>query len=82
MGFFQNIFGGGVLKREQSDQQTDRSEQPRDVKGGSFRKNIVYSRNPQAALTVSAVHRAIELRAKTLAQMPVQLRRKDYRPDR
>jgi len=79
MGFLTNIFGGGVQKREQqADQQAAQATPQKDVKGGSFRQNIVHARNPQTALTVSAVHRAIELRAKTLAQMPVQLRRKDF----
>ena len=79
MGFLTNIFGGGVQKREQqATEQAAQAAPQKDVKGGSFRQNIVHARNPQTALTVSAVHRAIELRAKTLAQMPVQLRRKDF----
>ena len=47
------------------------------VGGGSYEERIVYARNPQTALTVSAVYRATELRAKTIGQMPVQYRRKD-----
>ena len=79
MGFLTNIFGGGDQKREQqATEQAAQAAPQKDVKGGSFRQNIVHARNPQTALTVSAVHRAIELRAKTLAQMPVQLRRKDF----
>ena len=42
------------------------------VKGGSFEERIVPVRNPQKALTISAVYRATELRANTMAQMPVQ----------
>lgn len=45
--------------------------------GGSFASHIVYARSPQVALTVSAVYRAIELRSKTIGQMPVQYRIKD-----
>ena len=45
--------------------------------GGSFAERIVYARDPQTALTVSAVYRAIELRAKTIGVMPVQYQTKD-----
>lgn len=47
------------------------------VSGGSYESRIVVTRDPQKALTVSAVYRAIELRAKTIGQMPVQYRRKE-----
>jgi HK97 family phage portal protein len=49
-----------------------------EVKGGTFQERIVYARSPQTALTVSAVYRATELRATTMAVMPVQFRKKDY----
>lgn len=47
------------------------------VSGGSYAENIVYARSPQVALTVSAVHRAVELRAKTLAMMMLQYQTKN-----
>lgn len=47
------------------------------VSGGSFESRIVVTRDPRMALTVSAVYRATELRAKTIGQMPVQYRRKE-----
>lgn len=47
------------------------------VGSGSYRERIVYARDSRVALTVSAVYRAIELRANTIGQMPVQLRKKD-----
>lgn len=47
------------------------------VSGGSFESHVVVARDPQIALTVSAVYRATELRAKTIGQMPVQYRRKE-----
>jgi HK97 family phage portal protein len=47
------------------------------TKGGSFEERIVSARNPQTALTVPAVYRATELRAKTIGQMPVQYQQKD-----
>ena len=42
------------------------------MKGGSFDERIVYARSPRVALTVSAVYRAVELRAKTIGQMQMQ----------
>lgn len=53
------------------------TEQSVSVNSGSFGERIVYARSPQVALTVSAVYRATELRARTMAAMPVQYRRKD-----
>ena len=47
------------------------------VSGGSFESRVFTVRDPQIALTVSAVYRATELRAKTIGQMPVQYRRKE-----
>lgn len=47
------------------------------VSGGSFEERIVHARDPQRALTVSAVYRATELRAKTIGQMPVQYQYKN-----
>ena len=48
------------------------------VTGGSYQERIVYARDPLTALTVSAVYRAVELRAKTIGVMPVQYRKKDF----
>ena len=45
--------------------------------GGTYGARIVHARNPQTALTLSAVYRATELRAKTIGQMPVQYQLKD-----
>ena len=53
------------------------TDEGQHVKGGSFESRIVYARSPEVALTVSAVYRATELRAKTIGQMPIQYRRKD-----
>ena len=52
------------------------SNQP-PARGGSYEERVVVARDPQVALTVSAVYRATELRAKTIGQMPVQYRRKE-----
>ena len=48
-----------------------------DVKGGSFEERIVSARHPRVALTVSAVYRAVELRAKTIGQMQMQYQVRD-----
>ena len=48
------------------------------VTGASFSERISYVRGPEQALTVSAVYRAVELRAKTIGVMPVQYRKKDF----
>ena len=53
------------------------TEQGTEEKGGSFEERIVYARDPEKALSVSAVYRATELRAKTIGNMPVQYQRKD-----
>ena len=53
------------------------AESNQSVTGGSYEERIVYVRDPQKALTVSAVYRATELRAKTIGQMPVQYQKKD-----
>ena len=45
--------------------------------GGSFAEHIIPARDPQTALTVSAVYRAVELRAKTIGQMLIQYQVKD-----
>ena len=45
--------------------------------GGSYEERKVIVRDQQMALTISAVYRATELRAKTIGQMPVQYRRKE-----
>jgi HK97 family phage portal protein len=51
------------------------------ITGGSYAERIVQARDPLTALTVSAVYRAVELRAKTMGIMPVQYRKKDFEKD-
>ena len=65
-----------VEKRDAPVPSSSDEKQP-DVQGGSYEERIVYANSPVLALTVSAVYRAIELRAKTIGQMPVQYQRKD-----
>lgn len=43
---------------------------------GSYKENVVRVSNPEMALTVSALYRAVELKAKTIGQMQMQYQRK------
>ena len=88
MNWFSNLFSPTgtlpVRQREAAPQPitpgvpSSSNEQPPNVTGGSFQERIIFARSPQTALTVSAVYRATELRAKTMAVMPVQYRKKDF----
>ena len=79
------LFGSNIFSRKREVQappvpgipNSTTDEGPK-VKGGSFEERIVHVRatDTQKALTVSAVYRATELRAKTIGQMPVQYQRK------
>ena len=44
---------------------------------GSYQENVVRVNSPQMALTISALYRAVELKAKTIGQMEMQYQRKD-----
>lgn len=44
---------------------------------GSYQENVVRVNSPQMALTVSALYRAVELKAKTLGQMEMQYQRRN-----
>ena len=85
MGLFDNI-RGWVNQREAATSgngasgagtQATTESKTSGVHGASYEANIVYARSPQVALSVSAVHRAVELRAKTLAMMLLQYQTKD-----
>ena len=90
--FGSNIFGGlfGGNKREVGTAaqpvpgipSTTNPDAPENkgggkVGGGSFEERIVTARSPRVALTVSAVYRAVELRAKTIGQMQMQYQVRD-----
>ena len=63
--------GGQVVTHStQSVTTTTETSATQKTQGGSFEERVVYARNPQVALTVSVVHRAIELRSKTMGVMP------------
>ena len=76
MGFFTNIFGGGVQKREGA-ATTSTASQKAETQTGSFKEKVVRVDNPNQSLTVSAVYRAVELKAKTLGSMEMQYQRRD-----
>lgn len=67
MGILNNIF-----KREQ--QQKPSTEV---ASAGSFESKVVRVNNPNQSLTISAVYRAVELKAKTIGSMEMQFQRKD-----
>ena len=82
--FGSNFFGFGRKQRE-SLQPIDQAKagvpvstdpnhptNKKEVAGGDYQENIVHARSPRVALTVSAVYRAVELRAKTIGQMQMQ----------
>ena len=48
------------------------AEQPAKVEGANYEANVRRPSHPNAALTISAVYRAIELRAKTVGQFQMQ----------
>ena len=85
--FGTNIFGGhkreSLTPQQQAKASIPASTDPQhptnktDVKGGSFEERIVSARHPRVALTVSAVYRAVELRAKTIGQMQMQYQVRD-----
>ena len=72
------LFGSNIFSRKREvtpptpGVPTSTTDEGPKVKGGSFEERIVPVRDPQKALTISAVYRATELRANTMAQMPVQ----------
>jgi HK97 family phage portal protein len=77
MGFLQNIFGGGVQKREGAATTSTATPKHEETQTGSFKEKVVRVDNPNQSLTVSAVYRAVELKAKTLGSMEMQYQRRD-----
>ena len=49
-----------------------------EVKGGSYQERIMPVRSQEQALLVSAVYRAVTLRADVMGVMPVQYQKKDF----
>ena len=52
--------------------------EPPKVEGGDYMERIVSARSPEDACSVSAVYRAMTLRADTMGVMPVQYRKKNF----
>ena len=94
MSWIQDIFGGRQVREQAQQQTQGRSVpgvpsstaetggkqsgKQTVAGGGSFAEHIIPARDPQTALTVSAVYRAITLRGDTMSVMPVQYRKKDF----
>ena len=53
-------------------------QEPPKVEGGDYMERIISARSPEDACSVSAVYRAMTLRADTMGVMPVQYRKKDF----
>lgn len=77
---FNREIGGQVIKQTPGVPTTtdpnDKSNQQPDSTG-SYEEKVVRVTNPNMSLTVSAVYRAVELKAKTIGQMEMQYQRKD-----
>ena len=52
--------------------------EPQKVEGGDYMERIISARSPEDACSVSAVYRAMTLRADTMGVMPVQYRKKNF----
>ena len=52
--------------------------EPQKPTGADYAERIVAARSPEAACSVSAVYRAMTLRADTMGVMPVQYRKKNF----
>lgn len=71
--FIARIFRGKEYREQAAtgEHRSDGKQKSTDI-GGTFEERIVRPRSSQAALTISAVYRAVELRAKTEAQFQMQ----------
>ena len=65
MSWIRDIFGG-VQNREASQAATPSKQDKESDNTGSYKDNEVRINRPEQSLTVSAVYRAVELKAKTL----------------
>lgn len=80
--FFANMFRvrrreiAGVSTSSSSSTTTTTTSESTAASGGSYQENVVHVNSPQMALTVSALYRAVELKAKTIGQMEMQYQRK------
>ena len=77
MGFFRNIFGRSQHREATEQQSVSSKTNPKEGIDGSYKKNEVRVDSPQKSLTVSAVYRAVELKAKTIGSMLMQYQRLD-----
>ena len=75
MGFFSDIFRREASAAPATTDPNAAANQPQ-TSTGSFEERLVRVDNPQQSLTVSAVYRAVELKAKTIGSMEMQYQRK------
>ena len=89
MGIFSNLFTptgmiplkvkerevGGMATQGVPSTTNPNAPENQPTSGGSYEEKIQRVRDPQLALSVSAVYRAVELRAKTEAQFAIQYQR-------
>ena len=80
MSWIRDIFGGRQLRETAQGVPSSTLEgadtQQKPV-GANYPDRTIYVRDPQTALSVGTVYRAIELRARTMGLMPVQYMKKD-----
>ena len=78
MSWIQDIFRGQQV-REATTAPASKPAEKENEQGntGSFKEKVVRVDNPNQSLTVSAVYRAVELKAKTLGSMEMQYQRRD-----
>ena len=82
MSWIRDIFGGRQVREAAQAAQgvptsTTEGAGTQKAEGANYPDRTIYVRDPQTALTVSAVYRATELRARTMGLMPVQYQKKD-----
>lgn len=68
MGIFRNFF-----RREA----TDEAVRHKGVEGADYRAHVVYVNNPEMAMKISAVYRAVNLISSGLASLKMEYKRKD-----
>lgn len=76
--FFTRIFRREVVQTsgEAAGTATANGGNGHEAGGGTYAQRIAYARNPQAALAISGVYRAVELRANTIGQMLMQYQKR------
>jgi len=80
MGLFDNIFRSAQNREAAATKSSTNQKmtaKEADTSTGSYKAKEIRVSNPQQSLTVSAVYRAVELKAKTIGSMEMQYQRRD-----